>query len=194
MTIVYNYSDETDSLYYYKQNNDHVIRTLYNMIDLPFDMCKIIGEYYNCIKVDIKVVNLKPFLYIQLDINNEYMDFKNVRYKGLIMVQYSTKHWEISNTYINNPTILTDNNYGIFRSGVVLNEYMKRIYKINDYFLGKYIDCENKLNITDKVIELLYTNDTLKYEILDTILFRYLIEIIKDIINVYLPHKQFNFL
>jgi hypothetical protein len=190
MSIVYDFSK--DVLYYSKSNNDYVINSLYNIIDLPKDMCRMIGEYYNCIRVELefsKYYDIISHITIDIDIKNEYIDFKHVVHKGCITNLFSL--WAILN-FKSKSTILDDNYYELSENVYILNEYMKRIYKINNYFTQTINKCPryNYINISTTLLEIKYKGQMHKYDIIDPELFLYLIHIIKSIIDVYYPYKN----
>ena len=181
------YSDDKKTLYYCKLDNKYVIDVFYDVIYiLPKDICSIISEYYNCIKVDL--ISMDDI--ITINIKNEYIDFKKVIYKGFLrntFHKFSSNEWYFCSNNIQNVTIYKFNYYNYYSSVQLLDAYMNQIYKINDYFLNKYYYLFNShcLTITDSLILFRDISYERKYKILDVTLFRYLIEIFKSIIDIY---------
>lgn len=180
MNILYSVDEKT--LYYYKQDNEHVVNTFYDIIYiLPKDICKIISEYYNCIIVDLVFTHEM----IIINIDNEYIDFKKIIHDGSLKEYSYANNWFFS---INNEsTIYKCLEYDDYRSVYTLDEYMNCIYKIKYYFLGKYNRVyENcPIKITDSLILIGKFGKKNTFEILDIMLFKYLIEIYKSIINMH---------
>ena len=192
------YSDDKKTLYYCKLDNKYVIDVFYDVIYiLPKDICSIISEYYNCIKVDLQLlISCAQLVYpenliLGMEINDEYIDFKKVIHKGYLK-NYSNNDWHSYNDWHfsghdqNSIIYMCDGNDD-YRSICILNAYVKQIYKINDYLKNKYYYKfgSDNLEITNSIISMVGILHKRQYKILDVTLFRYLIEIFKSIIDTY---------
>jgi hypothetical protein len=190
------YDQKNNTLHYIRENNEYISKCLYNiLLYFSLDICKLISTYhYNGLMVNVKK-SYAVDLGIDISIAAEYIDFKEVTHQGLLWIpDPNWKYgWYLSNKQVNKPTILKDNCYNVGRSIYGLNKYMKQKYKINNYFSEYYkmSDLENiKFIISDNAI--IYTSlyNTHEITILDHTLFRYLIEIIKEILITHYQKLQ----
>jgi hypothetical protein len=183
MNIEYDY--DANLLYFYKKDNKYVSTNLYNIINLPLDLCRMIGDYYNCVKITLdRACEFGVSFYI----NDEYIDFKKIFHRGFLLLE-NNKYWRLGTYWINQSTIFMDNCGGINMSIYILNEYVRQIYKINDYFEGQYTTM-GSVQISNNNIYTKHYREVVHYKVLDAVLFEYLIKIIKDIIHVYHPYKM----
>ena len=175
----------------YTNNNIIVNKNLYDMCDqLPYDICNMIGEYYNGFAIALFIESTGTTTYYTINIANEYIDFKQINYNGRLSKQCcehgygSSQHirnywcWTIQQTI--NPTILISNN----NSWILLkifSEYVKQ-HRMNIYF-NTYISPWTNTEVT--VQNNIITTAGTKINVIDHELFIYLALIHKKILDKY---------
>lgn len=166
----------------YSTKNILVNNKLSEISGIILDLCKIVSEYYNAIIFNIK--NKNGYSENLLLIKNEYINFKKINYNvQLYCLLYND--WFFWNIKTIDSTVISDTNNNRDRLLKIFSKYLKKKYKINNYFddYEKIYLYNPYTHVSDDEIIIKDNTGINTMTIIDHDLFTFMILVIKKIIE-----------